>query len=152
MKKANRRLHAIRQLKRCGVPGQDIVQVYCAIVRSTLEYASVVYVNLPRYISDSIEGIDKRTMAIIYPGKNYNEALVNANIVTLQERKIAACKRFISGPTPQKPLHQHVLDRIDVAASSYQLRPRRNNGRFLKPCNFIQLSLVKSSRISLLLN
>ena len=81
--KANRRLYAIRQLKRSGVPAQDIVKVYCSIVRSTLEYASVVYANLPRYLSDSLEMIQKRAMAITYPGTDYNEALVNSNIVTL---------------------------------------------------------------------
>ena len=60
-------------------------------------------------------------MAIIYPEKGYNEALVNTNIVTLQENRIDACERFISGLTPQNPLYQLVLDRIDAAASSYQL-------------------------------
>ena len=87
-------------------------------------------------------------MALIYPGRDYNEALVNANIVTLQERRIAACKRFISGLKPHNPLYQFVLTHIDVAASSYQLRPRSNNGRF----RVIQIGLVNSSRISFLLN
>ena len=43
LKKANRRLYALRQLKRCGVLPADIVKVYCSLVRSVVEYASVVF-------------------------------------------------------------------------------------------------------------
>ena len=37
VKKANRRLYAIRQLKKCGVPQGDLVSIYCSLVRSILE-------------------------------------------------------------------------------------------------------------------
>ena len=91
-------------------------------------------------------------MAIIYLGKDYNEALVNANIVTLPECRIAACKRFISGLTPQNPLYELVLDRIHVAASSYQLRLRSNNGRFLKLCNTNRFNEFVTNKFALELN
>ena len=91
-------------------------------------------------------------MAIIYPGKDYKEALANANIATPQERRIVACKRFISGLTPQNPLYQLVLERMDVAASSYQLRPRSNSGRFLKPCNTNTFSEFVMNKYALELN
>ena len=42
VKKANRWLYALRQLKKCKVPSADIVHIYCALIRSILEYASAV--------------------------------------------------------------------------------------------------------------
>ena len=55
IKKANRRLYALRQLVRARVIASDIVTIYCSLVRSVLEYASVVFANLPAYLEDAIE-------------------------------------------------------------------------------------------------
>ena len=38
--KATKRLYLITQLKRAKVPIEDIIQIYCACIRSILEYAS----------------------------------------------------------------------------------------------------------------
>ena len=51
VKKANRRLYALRQLKKCKVPSADIVHIYCALIRSILEYASAVFADLPKYLA-----------------------------------------------------------------------------------------------------
>ena len=48
VKKANSRLYAIRQLKKCSVPQGDLVSIYCSLMRSVLEYASVVFANRPK--------------------------------------------------------------------------------------------------------
>ena len=63
MKKANRRLYALRQLRRCGESAHDSVMVYCSLVRSILEYACAVFAALPQYLSDSLERIQKRALA-----------------------------------------------------------------------------------------
>ena len=52
IKKANRRLYALRTLKKCGVPTSDLITVYCALMRSVIEYASAVFANLPKHLSD----------------------------------------------------------------------------------------------------
>ena len=49
----------------------DSVMVYCSLVRSILEYACVVFAPLPQYLSDSLERIKKRALAIIFPGFTY---------------------------------------------------------------------------------
>ena len=72
MKKANRRLYALRQLRRCGLSPHDSVMVYYSLVRSILEYACVVFAALPQYLSDSLERIQKRALAIIFPGSTYS--------------------------------------------------------------------------------
>ena len=72
MKKANRRLYALRQLRRCGLSAHYSVMVYYSLVRSILEYACVVFAALPQYLSDSLERIQKRALAIIFPGSIYS--------------------------------------------------------------------------------
>ena len=71
---------ALRQLSRCGVFAHDSVMVYCSLVRSILEYACIVFAALPQYLSDSLERIQKRALAIIFPGSTYSEALNFAGI------------------------------------------------------------------------
>ena len=51
VKKANRRIYRLRQLKKCKVPSADIVLIYCAQIRSILEYAFVVFAGLPKYLA-----------------------------------------------------------------------------------------------------
>ena len=65
MKKANRRLYALRYLRRCGVSAHDSVMVYCLLVRSILEYACIVFAALPQYLADSLERIQTCAFAII---------------------------------------------------------------------------------------
>ena len=40
--KESKRLHVLRVLKRAGVPPVDLITIYSALVRSVLEYSSVV--------------------------------------------------------------------------------------------------------------
>ena len=65
VKKANRRLYALRQLKKCKVPSADIVHIYCALIRSILEYASAVFAGLPKYLACYLEKVQKRALSII---------------------------------------------------------------------------------------
>ena len=41
-KKANKRLYALRILKKSGVAIDDLVKIFCPLIRSVLEYASPV--------------------------------------------------------------------------------------------------------------
>ena len=126
MKKANRRLYALRQLRRCGVSAHDSVMVYCSLVRSILEYACVVFAALPQYLSDSLERIQKRALAIIFPGSTYSEALNLASISTLQDRRSAACHEFIAQLHPDNPVYKLVASRLESTSASahYSLRSR----------------------------
>ena len=58
--KAGKRLYMLYQLKRAGITQKDLVSVYVSVVRSVLEYACPVWhTNLPQYLSDNIEVIQK---------------------------------------------------------------------------------------------
>ena len=60
VKKAKKRLYALRALKKSGLTITQLVQVYCSIVRSVLEYAFPVWAALPKYLEDVIESVQKK--------------------------------------------------------------------------------------------
>ena len=122
IKKSNRRLYALRKLKRSGVAPEDILCVYCAIIRSVLEYASVVFANLPQNLSDDLERVQKRALAIIYPNCSYDDALKLAGIEPLVLRRDAACKRFVETILPGNPLYPIVHSRSAPVNHGYKLR------------------------------
>ena len=107
IKKSNRRLYALRKLKKCGVAfaSSDILLVYCAIIRPLLEYASVVFGNLPQSLSNDLEKVQKRALSIIYPNCSYEDALKVAGIDSLESRGNVACKRFVETILPGNPLY-----------------------------------------------
>ena len=94
-KKANKWLYAICILKKACVPKTDIVKVYISLIRSILEYAVPAWANIPLYLEDAIESIQKRVLAVIFPGVPYDEALRSAGVTTLTARRDHTCKRFI---------------------------------------------------------
>ena len=56
------------QLKRAGIRQTDLVNVYVSVVRPVLEYACPVWhTNLPKYISENIEMIQKKSIEIYIP-------------------------------------------------------------------------------------
>ena len=112
LKKANRRLYALRQLKRCGVLPADIVKVYCSLVRSVVEYASVVFSNLPQYLVDALEKLQKRALKIIYPNYSYEAALDAANLEKLECRRVNICSSFVSKLTKSNPVYNLVSGRL----------------------------------------
>ena len=59
VKKANRRLYALTQIRKCKVSSADIVQIYWALIRWILEYASATFVDLPKYLACYLENIQK---------------------------------------------------------------------------------------------
>ena len=65
LKKSNKRLYILRQLFKCGLAKSKIVNVYCTLIRPIIEHASVVFSNLPTYLSKLIENIQKRALKII---------------------------------------------------------------------------------------
>ena len=85
--KAAKRLYALRLLKRAGVQVQDKLKVYRGNVRLILEYALQVWQNIPVYLSERIESVQKRAFKIIYPDSSYNQALILAKDTTLSSRR-----------------------------------------------------------------
>ena len=57
----------LHQLKRAGITQRDLVSVFVSVVRPGLEYACPVWhTNLPQYLSDNIEVIQKRALKVCF--------------------------------------------------------------------------------------
>ena len=70
--KAGKRM--LYQLKRAGVNQADLVTIYISVVRPVVEYACPVWsTNLPVYLSDNIEMIQKTAVRAIFPGMCYDD-------------------------------------------------------------------------------
>ena len=124
VKKANRRLYALRQLKKCKVPSADIVHIYCALIRSILEYASAVFADLPKYLACYLENVQKRALSIIWPGISYETALDKAALSTLSDRRAVSCIKFIymCKVRPGNPLYPLIHNRVVSISTSVCLR------------------------------
>ena len=97
IKKANKRLYCLVQLKRAKISKKDIVNFYCTCIRPTLEYASQVFHHsLPKYLSDDIERVQKRSLAIIFRGQPYSESLQQSGLSSLFKRREELCKNLFS--------------------------------------------------------
>ena len=57
----------IYQLKRAGINQIDFVRIYVSVIRPVVEYACPVWhMNLPKYLSDNIEIIQKNGVSELY--------------------------------------------------------------------------------------
>ena len=80
----------IYQLKRAGIGQCDLVRIYISVIRPVVEYACPAWhTNLPKYLSDNIELIQKRCMKtiLLLPGCSYDDILERTNLPTLHDRR-----------------------------------------------------------------
>ena len=103
--KASKKLYALGLLKIAGV--QDMLKVFRSSVISVLEYAVQVWQDIPDYLSDRIETVQKRALKIINPNSSYSQALSQANETTLSIRRELLCHVFITEMTDTRDLHYH---------------------------------------------
>ena len=83
----------IYQSKRVGINLIDLVRMYVSVIRPVVEYACPVWhTNLPKYLSNNIEIIQKRCLKTIFPGFTYEDILQMVNLPTLHDRCNAICK------------------------------------------------------------
>ncbi len=95
--KVGKRLYVLYQLKRAGVSQSDFLRVYLSVIRPVVEYACPVWpTNLPVYLSDTIETVQKRAFRTIYPGISYSDAMEIANVPTLHQRRVNLCKDYFN--------------------------------------------------------
>ena len=123
IKKSNRRLYALRKLKACGAQDGELVAVYCSLLRSGLEYASVVFANLPQYLSKALDRVQKRALRIIFgPDLSYEDTLVHAGLLSLEARRHLACKKFVTETMHASPLYRLISSRVISSQTSFSLR------------------------------
>jgi hypothetical protein len=106
---ASKRLYIIRTLRRSGVPAEDLLEIYFAIIRSVLEYCCVVWHNtLPSYLANQIERVQKRALRIILPEYTYSEALTFLKCARLDDRREKLCLKTLKNIPQGSPLFGHI--------------------------------------------
>ena len=82
--------HGALNLNRAVMPPLPL-----SVVRPVVEYACPVWhTNLPIYLSDNIEMIQKRAVRAIFPGMSYVDILNHINLSTMKERRDYLCKTY----------------------------------------------------------
>ena len=76
-----------------------MLKVFRSRVRPILEYAVQVWQDIPGYLTDRVEFLQKRALKIIYPDSSYSQALSLANETTLSSRLGVLCHKFMAEMT-----------------------------------------------------
>ena len=126
----------IYQLKRARINQNDLIRIYVSVIRPVVEYACPVWhTNLPKYLSDNIEIIQKRYLKTIFPGYQYENILQMVNLPTLHRRRDELCWAYFA----KMKSRDHKLNALVPNGRSvpYALRlcnklpiPRANTNRY----------------------
>ena len=96
VRKASTRLYFLRQLKKSHVAKRELLLLYITCIRSTLEYGCPLFHrDLPSYLYEDLERLQKRAMKIIYPELSYAKALELSGRLTLYENKKDNCGKVV---------------------------------------------------------
>ena len=128
--------------------------MYISNVRSILKYAIQVRWDIPEYLSDRIDCIQKRALKIIYPElcTAYNQGLLEANISSLAKRRVSLCRRLslmTSKHDNPQALNHCPIPKSATRTVSYNLRSgsERTINKFKKNYkranNFLHLDILK---------
>ena len=88
-------LFLLLHLKRASIPAEDLLTVYTTVVRPTLEYVCpALATSLTLGLQSDMERVQRRAMNIIYPNTPYIEALANAQLNSLKQRRAQLFEHF----------------------------------------------------------
>ena len=97
VKKANSRMQLLRKVAEFASSIEDKKNIYVLYVRSILEQSSVVWhSSLTKENAEDLERVQKAALRIII-GKecmNYDDALLKADMESLEDRREKLCKNF----------------------------------------------------------
>ena len=124
-KKASKRLYFVTQLKRAGVPKQDLALFYVLCVRSVIDYAAPAFFNgLPQYLKKELVRLEKRAVSIITLGK-CNTAIV-VGLTPILEHYYVLCSRLFDNIVSDPNHKLKALLPPDYDNSRYNLRRQRH--------------------------
>ena len=126
-KKASKRLYSLRILKKVGVNRDGILKVYLTTIRPILEYGVQVWQDIPEFLSNKLESIQKRALCTIYPCHSYLDALNITNLSSLKDRRSQLCRKYIQKISQNDHPINFLKPRTATSGHSYNLRPGGNN-------------------------
>ena len=110
-----------------SVSREGILKVYLTTIRPILEYGVQVWQDIPEFLSNKLESIQKRALHIIYPCHSYFDALNTTNLSSLKERPPQFCCKYIQKMTQKDHPINSLKPRIATSGHSYNLRASDNN-------------------------
>ena len=143
MKKAQRRLYSLSQLKRSGLRTLGLVQFFCTCIPPITEYTCLAFrYSLPAYLSNELERVQKQAMRIIFPFCSYNESLVESNVIKLSDRRQELVDK----------LFKEVVQSKQKSSTAFSLLSRSNlrNTRKFRPVfktNRFRISFITSNAL-----
>ena len=100
IKKANKRLYFLVQLKRAKVPLKELVLFYTTCVRSAIDNAiPAFYHALPRNLKKELVHLEKRAIAIMNPETHYDVASEVLNLRLIEDHHDLLCSRLFNSMT-----------------------------------------------------
>ena len=120
--KAAKRLFALRLLKRAGVMPKDVLKVYLCNVRSVLEYVAQVWQDIPAYLSEAIESIQRTTLRMILPNSSYQQALGLTKLLTLANHRTLLNKKLMADMRDESHPISFLASKVTILTMPYQLR------------------------------
>ena len=148
-KRANSRLHFLRQLKRAAVSCEDMLRFYIAVIRPVMEYAAPVWhTGLTAELAESLELVQKRALSalrIIFGGNSFTNSTYlsfceSLAISSLQSRRETLSINFFHKILePSCCLHYLIPNK----RSNSQLKKLRNHSLYSPP--FARTKKFKSS-------
>ena len=100
---------AVHILRRGGVPREDLLSTYIALVRSVLEYCCVVWHHaLPSYLSNELERVQKLALGFILTDSPYGEALVRLGCPSLEKKREQLCLNTLKRIEKRGPLSKYI--------------------------------------------
>ena len=125
IKKACKKLHSLRVLHRARVCQPNMLRIYLGSVRPVLEYAVPVWQDIPAYLSEAIERVQKRALNIIYPeAESYAHALQLGKLAMLDDRRVHLCYKYMAKvKSLTHPLH-HLLPSPLLDVPNYLLKQK----------------------------
>ncbi len=98
------------QCKRAALRREELVSIYCTLVRPLLEYACPIWhASLQQYLTDNLEAIQKRALRIIYPNTSYDLAFQVSQLPTLADRRKELCRGFYNTIRSPNDRLKHLL-------------------------------------------
>jgi len=96
--KASKHLYFLKQLKTAGLPTDQLLHFYVAVIRPVVEYCTPVWhYAINRAQAEQLESIQMRAIRIIFPftcGLSYSYILFAANLISLDSRRHDLSKSF----------------------------------------------------------
>ena len=81
-----------------------------------------VWQDIPAYLSDAIESIQRRALRIIFSNSRYQQALGLPDLSTLANRRILLCKKLMADMRDESHPISFLASKVTILTMPYQLR------------------------------